>query len=165
MQNKFSLIAAHSLNQVIGINNKLPWNLPSDLKKFRELTLNKPIVMGRKTLESIGRILPKRRNIVLTRNQDFKFEGAEIFNHLEDVLNLNNPENLEIMIIGGAEIYQIFLPYASKLYLSEVKIELEGDAFFPEFNKNNWRLAHSEIFKKNTEDQYDFEFKIYERPS
>jgi len=170
MKNKISLIAACSLNQVIGINNQLPWSLPSDLKKFRELTLNKPIVMGRKTLESIGRILPKRRNIVLTRNQDFKFPGAEIFNNFQDVLNLQNPDNLEIieiMVIGGAEIYEIFLPYASKIYLTEVNVNLNGDAFFPAFKSSDWCLTHSEFHDKtlpeNKDNQYDYEFKILKK--
>lgn len=160
MNRNISLIAALSQNHVIGDQNKLPWNLPNDLKNFREITLNKTIVMGRKTLESIGRALPKRRNIVLTRDTNFKFEGVEIINNFKEILNLQDPE---IMIIGGEEIYKLFLPYASKLYLTQVDIKIKGDAFFPEFNKNQWELVKSEGHKKDAEHLYDYIFTEWRR--
>jgi len=155
-----SLIAALSQNHVIGYENKLPWNLPNDLKHFRELTLNKTIVMGRKTLESIGKALPKRKNIVLTRDPNFQFEGVEVLNDFKKILNLQDPE---IMIIGGEEIYELFLPYASRLYLTEVNVntEIPGDAFFPEFNKNHWELVSSESHSKDDLNSYDYVFKTY----
>ncbi len=166
---KISLIAALSKNYVIGCQGKLPWTLKKDLAHFRALTLGKPVLMGRKTFESIGRALPKRRNIVLTRDLNFKFEGVEIVHDLQEAVKLLESleslkvletwEDPEIMIIGGEQIYQLFLPIASKLYLTQVDAEIaNGDAFFPEFNKNLWKLSQSEFYGKDAENDHDCVF-------
>ncbi|WP_240724749.1 dihydrofolate reductase [Onishia niordana] len=139
-----AMIAAMSRNRVIGVDNQLPWYLPEDLKFFKVMTQGKPLVMGRKTFESIGRPLPGRRNIVVTRDPDFEHPGVSVCHDLVSALDLADQQAIidgveEIMVMGGAQIYAQALPYASRLYLTEVDITLEGDAFFPELEKASWR--------------------------
>ncbi|MBK9294303.1 MAG: dihydrofolate reductase [Oligoflexia bacterium] len=129
-----SLIVAMAKNRVIGIDNKLPWHLSEDLKRFRKITTGHPVVMGRKTFESIGRLLPNRENIIVTRNTDYRVLGATIVNSLEEVLEKfkNTPE--EVFILGGGEIFKVALPLANKIYLTLIDKEIAGDAYFPEFD-------------------------------
>lgn len=138
-----SLIVAFAKNRVIGINNTLPWHLPEDLKRFRALTMGHHIIMGRKTYESLGRLLPGRTTIIVTRNKEYKIEGSLIANSLQAALALAAVDN-EPFLIGGAELYQEGLKHATKLYITEVQGEYAGDAFFPVIEKNDWRLTEQE---------------------
>lgn len=127
-----NLIVAMSRNRVIGKNNTLPWHIPEDLKYFKEMTTGHTIIMGRKTYESIGKALPNRRNIILTKNHDFLAEGCTVVHSVREAMQLSIPED-ELFVIGGAEIYSLFLPFASKLYITQIHAKIEGDTFFPEF--------------------------------
>ncbi len=152
---KIALIAALSKNHVIGKDNQLPWTLPNDLQHFKSLTLHKPIVMGRKTFESIGRPLPKRRNIIITRQKDFQVQGGEVFHSMDSALTALQDE-AEIMIIGGATLYQQTLAKADILYLTIVDTEIAGDAFFPEWNSNEWKILSEE--KHDADEQHAFAY-------
>jgi dihydrofolate reductase len=132
-----SLIVALANNNVIGINNTLPWHLPEDLKRFRALTTGHHIIMGRKTYESLGRLLPGRTTVIVTRNKNYKLEGALIAHSLESAVALCKNDD-EVFLIGGAELYQDGLKFADKLYITEVDLSVEGDAYFPEFDLNLW---------------------------
>lgn len=157
-----SIIVAASENNVIGAAGDLPWRLSDDLKHFKATTLGKPIVMGRKTWDSIGRPLPGRQNIVVTRQVGLVAEGCDVVASLEDaVVAAGDAE--EIMIIGGSQIYSHALPLAARLYLTRVHAEIDGDAFFPEIDETEWRLiddAHHEADERN---QFDYSFRVYER--
>lgn len=136
---------------VIGADNALPWHLPVDLKHFKESTLGKPVVMGRKTFESIGRPLPKRTNIVLTRQMDFHAEGIRIAQDTDTVLRIVKTAD-EVMIIGGAQVYGLFLPLADRLLITRVHTHVHGDAFFPTFDARDWtlhELRHAPADNKN----------------
>lgn len=132
-----ALIAAMARNRVIGRDNRLPWRIPDDMRHFRRLTLGKPVIVGRKNYESIGRPLPDRLNIVLTRQPDFVAPGAVVAHDVEEAIARAGPVP-EIMIIGGAEIYSLFLPLAERIYLTVVDAEIPGDTFFPPFEGPNW---------------------------
>ncbi|WIX33854.1 dihydrofolate reductase [Salinicola sp. JS01] len=139
-----AMIAALSQNRVIGVDNQLPWYLPEDLKHFKALTLGKPLVMGRKTFESIGRALPGRLNIVITRSSSYRHAGVRVCHDLAAALALADQQALidgadEIMVMGGGEIYAQALPVASRLYLTEVAVTLDGDAHFPAFDAAEWQ--------------------------
>ncbi|MEQ1598000.1 MAG: dihydrofolate reductase [Methylotenera sp.] len=140
MKNSLSLIVACAKNRVIGLNNALPWHLPEDLKRFRALTTGHHIIMGRKTYESLGRLLPGRTTIIVTRNKQYKVEGALIAHSLQAAWILASGD-AEPFVIGGAELYQEGLKLATKLYITEVKANVEGDAFFPEINESEWKLV------------------------
>ncbi|WP_373767458.1 type 3 dihydrofolate reductase [Glaesserella sp.] len=149
---KISVIVARTLNKVIGKDNRMPWHLPADLAWFRENTLGKPVIMGRKTYESIGRLLPKRPNIILSRS-GFSVEGAYAAENLEQAVGLakNFANSDEIMIIGGGELFRQAMPLADKLYLTEIQAEIDGDTFF-EFDESLWTNTFetfSEIDEKN----------------
>ena len=141
-----SLIVAVANNHVIGINNTLPWHLPEDLKRFRALTTGHHIIMGRKTYESLGRLLPGRTTVIVTRNKDYKLEGALVAHSLQAALDLCL-NDVEAFVIGGAELYQDGLKLANKLYITEVDLEVAGDAFFPAIDMQEWletsREAHT----------------------
>lgn len=149
---EISIIVARTKNHVIGKENAMPWHLPVDLAWFRQNTLGKPVIMGRKTYESIGRLLPKRPNIILSRN-GFQVEGAYSSTDLQQAVEIaQNFANIdEIMIIGGGELFKQAMPLATKLYLTEIQAEIEGDTFF-EFDEENWQLEQeqwSEIDEQN----------------
>ena len=135
---QLSIIVAIANNQVIGINNTLPWHLPEDLKRFRALTTGHLIIMGRKTYESLGRLLPGRTTVIVTRNKGYQLEGALIAHSLEAAVALCKNDD-EVFLIGGAELYQDGLKLADKLYITEVDLAVDGDAFFPEFYSNLWQ--------------------------
>nr|AIA14286.1 Dihydrofolate reductase [uncultured bacterium] len=128
---KVSMIVAMSENRVIGKENQLPWRLPEDLKRFKEITIGHPVIMGRKTFESIGRLLPGRENIVITRQTEFSFPGAVVKSSLEAALSYCERKAEESFIIGGAEIYRLGMPYATRIYLTLIRKSIEGDAYFP----------------------------------
>ncbi len=165
---KLALIVAMSRNHTIGINNQLPWHLPGDLKFFKNTTMSKPIVMGRKTFESIGRPLPGRPNIVITRNSDFEAEGVAVVASLEEAIEQAarltvQADVEEAMIIGGAEIYRQVLPLVDRMYITEVDAEIEGDAFFPEFDASQWRQTERESHAPCDKNPYPYSFVTYER--
>ena len=147
-----ALIAARARNGVIGLDNRMPWYLPEDLAYFKRVTLGKPVVMGRKTFESIGRPLPGRLNIVVTRNPDWQAAGVQVAHSLDAALALAAeavPE--EIMLIGGAELYRQALPQADVLYLTEIDAEFAGDAFFPEVDLARWRIDREEAGQRDSD--------------
>lgn len=160
--NMISLIAALANNHAIGKDNQLPWHLPADLKHFKQLTLDKPIIMGRKTFDSIGRPLPKRRNIIVTRQTQYHVDGCEVFTTIEAALKAtaNEPET---MIIGGATIYQQTLAYADRLYLTLVDTELEGDAFFPQWNDHEWQVLDKIEHQQDDKNNFNYTFITLER--
>lgn len=143
---KITLVAAIASNNVIGNNNSLPWDIPEDLKRFKETTSGHTILMGRKTFESIGRPLPNRINIVMTRDNNFSFEGIKIVRNLKESLNLIKELNEEIFVIGGSKIYELFEPVATSLIITRVLKEFEGDAFFPKIDWSLWEIKSEDKF-------------------
>ncbi|HLC59961.1 MAG TPA: type 3 dihydrofolate reductase [Candidatus Nanoarchaeia archaeon] len=141
-----SLIAAIGKNNVIGINNKLPWKLSADLKRFKTITSGKPVIMGRKTFESIGKPLPNRKNIIITRDKNYKVDGCIVVHSPEEALNVAKG-NEETMIIGGEQIFNMFLPQANRLYLTVIEKDFVGDAYFPEYRKDEWKEVLREWHK------------------
>lgn len=158
-----SIIAAVSKNNVIGNENKLLWNIPLDVKFFRSTTSGHPIIMGRKTFLSIGRALPKRRNIVITRDKDFSHDGVEVFHSIDEAISLFKNSNEEAFIIGGADIYKQTLPLVNKLYITHVDNEFTGDTTFPEINNNIWKKESENKVEKNEENPYPIRFTVYTR--
>jgi len=158
------LICAISKNNVIGRENNLPWNIQEDLKRFKELTSNNIIVMGRKTYESIGRPLPNRRNIVLSNNSDLRIENVEVVNSSQEILDLynKNMDEKDLYIIGGTYIYELFLNNCEYLYLTYIDKEFEGDAYFPKINWQEWELINEEK-KFDDVEKSDFYFRDYRR--
>lgn len=151
-------------NRVIGRDNKLPWHLPADLRHFKELTLGKPIIMGRKTWESLPGLLPDRRHIVVTRRQDYVAEGAETAADLDAAIALaGNVE--EIMIVGGATLYAEALPVADRLYVTLVDAEIDGDAYFPDFDMDAWKVIEESGMPADEKNRYDLRFLTLERAS
>lgn len=157
-----SLIAAMDRNRLIGNNNQLPWHLPADFAHFKSVTMGKPVVMGRKTWESIGRPLPGRTNIVLTRNPETRFEGAVCVTSFEAAMAVV-PDVEEIMVIGGSTIYEMLLPIADRMYITFVEGEFEGDAWFPEFDENEWRESECQRRPADENNIYDCRFVTLER--
>ena len=157
-----SLIAAVSKNNVIGNNNKLIWHLPADLKYFKTMTTGHTVIMGRKTFDSIGKPLPNRRNLIVTRQENFIAEGCEIFNDLQQAIDACTGEE-EVFIVGGAEIYKQSIEVADKIYLTRIDKVFEGDAYFPEFNLSEWRLANYARHHADEKNQYDYSFSEFER--
>jgi dihydrofolate reductase len=165
---RLALIWAMSQNRVIGRNNALPWYLPEDLKYFKQITMGKPIIMGRKTWESIGRPLPGRTNIVITRDPSFAAEGVKVVHSLDEAIRMAEKICLingsdEAVVMGGAEIYALALPRADRLYMTQVHAEVHGDAFFPEFDLDSWEELGREDFKASGANPYDYSFVVLER--
>lgn len=159
-----SAIVARSKNNVIGLGGQIPWYLSADLKYFKKTTLNHHVIMGRKTFESIGRPLPKRTNVVITRDIYFAASGCVIAHSVEEALELaKRNEEQEAFIIGGSEIYKLSLPYLDKIYLTEVLAEFEGDKFFPELDFSNWKEVKSEAFDADEKNQYPYVFRVLEK--
>jgi dihydrofolate reductase len=157
-----SLIAAVAANGVIGSGGKLPWHLPADLRRFQALTLGHPVIMGRRTWESIGKPLPGRRNFVVSRRADFRAEGAEVAPSLDEAI-ARCPEAEEAFVIGGASLYRDALPRADRLYLTRVHADLPGDVVFPEWDAAAWRLLTEEDHAADATHAHAFSFRVYER--
>ncbi len=159
------LIAALDRNNAIGRDNVLPWHLPDDLKRFKALTLGKPVLMGRKTAESLGRALPKRRNLVLTRGGAVPFDGMEAVASVDDALALIAADGAEALcVIGGGELYALTLPMATRLHLTHVDTVVDGcDAFFPAFDAAHWRVVAREAHAVDDRHAFAFEFVDYAR--
>lgn len=165
-----SMIAAIGRNKVIGHKNTLPWHLPADFAHFRALTLGKPIVMGQKTFESIGKPLPGRKNIILTLDPNFASEGVTVVHSLDEAIKAavtsevpSIPQAQEVMICGGASIYQQFLPRAGRLYLTLIHAEFAGDAYFPEWNPREWQEVRREDHQADDKNSVDYSFVTLER--
>ncbi len=157
-----SIIVAASANRVIGAGGELPWHLPDDFRYFKQITMGKPIVMGRRTWESIGRPLPGRKNIVMTRRVGYEAEGASVVDSPEAAVAAAGDEG-EIMIIGGGEIYRRFLPLTATVYLTHVEAEIDGDTHFPALPEREWQLVSSEAHPADDRHAYAFEFRVYAR--
>ena len=162
---KLSLIAALATNDVIGRDNQVPWHLPTDLRRFKELTMGHHLVMGRKTFDSVGRPLPGRTTVVITRSNDWSADGVAVVHSLEDALRVAaNAGESEVFIAGGAEIYELAMHRADRMYLTRVHAEVEGDTFFPEFDDvSEWRLVDAEHCEADERNLYPFSFLTYER--
>lgn len=159
---RVSLIVAISENNVIGRDGDLPWHLSDDLRRFKRLTMGHHIVMGRKTFDSIGRLLPGRTTVIVTRNPSFQVEGAKIAESVEDAIRLSQPDD-EVFIIGGAEVYRHALQFAERLYITRVEATVEGDVCFPEHDPSQWRLVQHESFAADEKNDYPHSFEIHER--
>lgn len=159
------LIAAHDRNRAIGRGNALPWHLPDDLKRFKAITLGKPVLMGRKTAESLGRALPKRRNLVLTRSGRVPFEGMQAVASFEEARRIAADDGADTLcVIGGGEIYALTLPLATRMVLTHVDTEVEGaDAFFPEIDPTLWREVARESHPADERHPHAFVFVDYAR--
>lgn len=157
-----SIIAAVADNMVIGNKNSLPWNLPADMEYFKKATLGKTIIMGAKTFESIGKALPNRKNIILSYDKSYKAEGCIIVTSIEQALK-EVEEDEEVMIAGGASVYKQFLPLAKRLYLTFIHHDFEGDAYFPEFDINQWKEIKRIDNQPDEKNLYSYSFVIFER--
>lgn len=157
-----TIIAAAAQNNALGKNNQLIWYLSDDLKRFKSLTLDGYIIMGRKTFESLPGILPRRKHIVITRNPDFKKEGIVVVQSLEQALD-RVPIDKEAFVVGGGEIYKQAIAIADKIELTRVHHDFEADTFFPEIDLTKWELVTSEFHPKDDKHQYDFTFETYLR--
>ena len=163
-----SLIVAMANDRVIGKDNQMPWHLPADLKHFKAVTLGKPVIMGRKTHESIGMVLPGRKNIIISRNPDYRSdfhnEHCEVVTSLEAALEVAADEE-EIMIIGGANIYGQMIDQADKLYLTFIDLDTDGDARFPDWTHHNWKEISRETHQPDEKNKYHYQFVELERVS
>ena len=158
-----SLIWAMDENGLIGNKNALPWHLPADLKFFKNTTMGLPIAMGRKTWDSLGRPLPGRENIVITRNPMFTTKGCTVLNSVDALVQYSQNNERDIFVIGGAEIYKLVLPFANRLYLTRIHAQFNGDTYFPELNMSDWELISKEKGNRDEDNPYDYYFEIYER--
>ncbi|WP_108671208.1 dihydrofolate reductase [Peribacillus acanthi] len=159
-----SFILAMDENRVIGKDNQLPWHLPADLKYFKTVTMGHPVVMGRKTYESIGRLLPGRENIILTRDTEYSVEGGTVFHSVEELLDYTNQNHEEeYFVIGGAEIFTLLMNKVDILYITEIHAEFEGDTFFPEINEDIWTLVSSEKGMMDEKNLYPHTFLVYKK--
>jgi dihydrofolate reductase len=164
MPPRISLIVAMAQNGVIGRGNALPWHLPEDLKHFKATTMGKPMLMGRKTFESIGRALPGRLNLVLTRDPGWSAPGASVVHSVEQAL-ARAGETEELMVIGGAEIYRLVMPFARRIYLTHVQADVPGDAFFPAFDPTQWVGVQCDAQPADERNSYAMTFVTLERRS
>lgn len=159
-----SAIVALGENRVIGVDNRLPWHLPADLKRFKTITTGHPILMGRKTFQSIGRALPHRTNIVITHDKNFFEKDVIVVNSIEEGLyQAKQLETKEIFVIGGAQIYQQALPYLERIYLTVVHCQPAGNAFFPELIESEWREIESITYPADDKNNYAYSFLTLER--
>jgi dihydrofolate reductase len=156
------MIVAASANNVIGANAGMPWHLREDLRRFKEITMGKPMIMGRLTFESIGKALPGRRSIVITRQVDYQQAGVEVVTTPDAALELAGDAE-EVMIIGGGEVYEQLLPMTDRIYLTRVHAEFDGDTFFPEINEDEWQIVSSEPLPPNDERPFSISFQTLER--
>jgi len=163
---RFSILVAMAKNRVIGRNNALPWQLSPDLKRFKQLTMGHHIVMGRKTYESIGRPLPGRTSVIVTRQPDYQVPGAIVAGSIAEALKVcseGKEMDQEIFVIGGAEIYQQALGSCQRMYVTEIQQEFEGDALFPEFNQQEWREISREKHRLAEDDGLEYHFVVLDR--
>lgn len=159
-----SLVVAVSSNNAIGLKGKLLWHLPADLKHFKNVTWGMPVIMGRKTYDSLGKALPGRKNIVITRQKDWKADGVMAVQRIYDSLFVANETDAgEVMVIGGGEIYKAFFERAQRIYLTRVEATPEADSFFPEIDPAQWRLVSQKDNEADEKNMYNYSFQIWER--
>jgi dihydrofolate reductase len=159
---KVSMVVAHSANNVIGKDGGMPWHLSEDLKRFKVITMGKPIIMGRLTHESIGHALPGRQNIVITRQSDYAADGCDVVSCPADALRAAGDAN-EVIVIGGGEIYAQFLRRAERIYRTRIEAEIDGDTFFPELGSTEWQVSESEVFAENATREQGFVCEVLDR--
>jgi len=159
---KISAIVAASTNNVIGKNGGLPWRLPEDLKRFKAITMGKPMIMGRATWDSIGRALPGRQNIVMTRQKNFIAEGCDVVATVDDAITVAGGAE-EVMIIGGGQLYRQLLPRTDRIYLTRVHANIDGDTYFPELDDGEWQVVAEENFPVTAERKYAFDILTMDR--
>jgi dihydrofolate reductase len=159
---RISAVVAMSENHVIGVQNKLPWHMPADLQHFKTITINKPVMMGRKTYESIGRPLPNRLNVIISRDPSFKADGCSVYHSVDDAMSAIK-NNEEIFIIGGAILFSEMLPRIKRIYLTVIHEHVEGDAFFPELNKKEWKEVESVKHHADERNPHDYSFITLDR--
>jgi dihydrofolate reductase len=157
-----SIIAAMAKNRVIGNKNALPWHIPEDFKWFKQITMGKPIIMGKKTFESIGKPLPGRKNIILSRNKDFQATECMVFDDIKKVLNTFSAER-EIVIIGGAQIYEYTFPLVRKMYLTIIEKNIIGDTYFPAYDLEQWKCISEDPLENMDKYPFRCKHKIYVR--
>ena len=159
-----SIIVAKAKNNIIGKDNKLLWHLPDDLKRFKELTTGHNIIMGRKTFESLGRVLPNRKHIVFTQNPDFKIddENVQIVHSMLEIQEYIESKE-ENFVIGGAMIYNLLMPYVTKMYVTEIDKDFEGDTFFPKINEEVWKEVGREKGPKDDKNTLDYDYVVYKK--
>ena len=160
---KLSLIWAMDQNRLIGNNNSLPWYLPADLAFFKRTTMGKPMIMGRKTFDSIGRPLPGRQNIVITRDNTFSAEGCDVANSIEEAMSLVSEEKQEAMLIGGASLYLQMLAQADVLYITQIHHTFSGDTWFPDMDMDQWSEVYREDFEVDEKNLHPYSFMQYTR--
>ena len=159
-----SLVVAAASNHVIGKGGIMPWHLPNDLRHFKNVTWGMPVVMGRKTFDSLGKPLTGRKNIVITRQEDWKADGAVAVKSMEDALFLvKETDAKEAMIIGGGEIFKMMFPKADRIYMTRVEADPEGDTFFPEINPTQWRLVSQKNYEADEKNAFNHSFQLWER--
>lgn len=158
-----TIIAAIAENNALGKNNQLIWHLPADLKRFKKTTLNHVVIMGRKTFESLGKPLPNRTNIIITRDKNYKAESCIVVNSLTEALKVAAKEDENPFILGGAEIYKQAIPFTDRLDLTFVYHKFEADVFFPEIDRKIWKETSRENFKADDKNKYDYSFVTFER--
>ncbi|MCA0970407.1 dihydrofolate reductase [Halobacillus litoralis] len=159
-----SFIFAMDRNRLIGKDNDLPWHIPNDFKFFKDMTIGKTIIMGRKTFESFGKPLPDRKHIVITSNHDYDREGCTVIHSIDDILEMEkNDPDTEWFVIGGTVLFEKMLPYADRMYLTYIDYEFEGDTHFPEYDESDWKLVSETKGEKDEKNPYDYYFRIYER--
>jgi dihydrofolate reductase len=159
---RISLVVATDLDGVIGRDNRLPWHLPADLARFKSITMGKPMIMGRRTWESIGRPLPGRRSIVLTRRRDFEARGASVAHTPDEALAFAAPAD-EVMVVGGADVFSAFLPRADRIYWTEVLARVDGDVRFPQLDFSDWREIECQEHVADDRNAFPTRFRILER--
>lgn len=150
-------------NRVIGKDNKMPWHLSADLKRFRAITMNRPILMGRKTFESIGKPLDGRENLILSKQENYQPQGCHVFQSLESALESAKTFGDELFIIGGATLYEMTLPLAQRLYLTQIQTEFDGDTFFPEWDLNDWNEIACEQIDNDEKVDFSYRFLTLEK--
>lgn len=159
-----SLVVAAATNNAIGKDGKMPWHLPNDMKHFKNVTWGMPIVMGRKTFDSLGKALPGRKNIVITRQQGWKADNTVTVKNIEDALFVaKETDAKEVMVIGGGEIYKTLFDKAQRIYLTRVEAEPEGDTFFPVLVQGQWHLVSQKNHEADEKNAYNFSFQVWER--
>ena len=159
---KLSMIVAASENGVIGVDGDLPWKLSADLKRFKKLTMGHHIIMGRKTYQSIGRCLPGRKTVILTRQPDYQVEGAKVVASVEEVLDAVKSDE-QPFVVGGAEVYALLLPFVTVIQLTRVHAEIKGDTFLPEIQWSQWKRLESTRHEADERNSFAFSFEVYQR--
>ncbi len=159
-----SLVVAAATNNAIGKDGKMPWHLPNDMKHFKNVTWGMPVVMGRKTFDSLGKVLPGRKNIVITRQQNWKVEGTVSVKSIDDALFVaKSTDANEVMVIGGGEIYKTVFDKAKRIYMTRVEAEPEADTFFPAIDPKQWQLVSQKNHEADEKNAYNYSFQIWER--